>query len=133
MGATDTPTIAGPRTDALSQNSSAVATVGANSITYDADGIGQVAGQAGIQDFVSDPRQEPVSVLLTFHNVNQSQLTYGSAISDPSAGTGRNLLLDGNDSTLSDFANPQTGGIPEPASLMMALLGFFLSRRRDRP
>jgi len=98
------------------------------SVTFNADGVGQVAGQAGIQDFTTGdgPAQLPVSVYLEFTNINQFFFTYSNP--NNGNGNGRNLLLDGNDIQYADFINSNPLiVIPEPSTLIMVSLAVVLT------
>jgi len=98
------------------------------SATFHADGVGEVPGQAGIQDFVSGdgPAQLPVSVYLEFTNVNQFFFTY--SVPNTGNGSGRNLLMDGNDIQYADFMNSNPLiVIPEPSTLIMVGLAVVLT------
>lgn len=91
-------------------------------LQFDADGVGEVAGQAGIQDFTTlpnGPNQLPISVYFEFTNVNTFEFEYSAP--NVGTGTGRNLLLDGDDLSIGDF-----GIVPEPSSFSVCVLGLAL-------
>lgn len=136
-GGADYLSVSGPFGYALSANSDIQVTdEGGGNFLFEADGVGEINGQAGIQDFTTGdgPGQLPISVYLEFNNISSFEFTY-SVPNDPlGSGTGRNLLFDANDIEIGDFGeNPTLTYVPElnNYSFLVGILalGFILRRR----
>lgn len=130
--------IDGPFGYALSVDSDIQVTdQGANNFLFEADGAGEIAGQAGIQDFETGdgPGQLPVSVYFEFRNINSFIFNYAVPNNPSGSGTGRNLLFDANDIEIGDFGDDPTltNVVPEvksfPLIAGLIVLGYALRRR----
>lgn len=138
QGGADLLTINGPFSYATADTTSInVTQLGTASYLFDADGIGEVPGQSGIQDFTTGdgPNQLPISIYLEFNNISTFVFEYAVPNTPLGDGTGRNLLIDGNNISLGDFSpNPNLVFVPEPgfASYLFAFAValLHLSKRR---
>lgn len=137
QGGADYLTVTGPFGYAVSASSNIQVTdQGNGDYLFEADGVGEVAGQVGIQNFTTGdgPNQLPISVYYEFNNISSFEFEYAVPNTPTGSGSGRNLLFDGDDISLGDFGpNTSLTYVPEPSAFALILglagIAFSLNRR----